>query len=117
MRRTLRRAGLTTSLLMVAVTAGIPAAKAAHTVPGPAASAGTVGGFSYGEPSDQAVGAAGCGSNSAGEPSVHVSKANLAEVGSELGLAAAASCGVPPRWADRRQQPDASSSTPGSPTR
>ena len=86
MRRTLRRAGLTTSLLMVAATAGIPAAQAAHTVPGPAASAGTVGGFSYGEPSDQAVGVAGCGNNSAGEPSVHVSKANLAEVGSELGL-------------------------------
>ena len=47
---------------------------------------GTVGGFSFGEPQAQMVGASGCGTNTAGEPSLHVSKANLVGLGSEEGL-------------------------------
>src|SRR4051794_4653166 len=51
-----------------------------------AVAAGTVGGFSYGQLQDQTVGGSGCGTNTDGEPSVHVSKANLVEVGSEQGI-------------------------------
>jgi hypothetical protein len=54
--------------------------------PKPAPAAGTVGGFAYGQPQDQTVGASGCGTNVDGEPSLHVSKANLVELGSEQGL-------------------------------
>jgi hypothetical protein len=58
--------------------------------PGLAAPSGgvhTVAGFGYGQPQSQTVGARGCGTNSAGEPSVHVSKADLVGLGSEQGLA------------------------------
>jgi hypothetical protein len=46
----------------------------------------TVNGFSFGQLQTQTVGATGCGTNIAGEPSVHVSRDNLAMVGSEDGL-------------------------------
>jgi hypothetical protein len=49
-------------------------------------SGGTVGGFAYGQPQSQTVGTDGCGTNTAGEPSLHVSKANLVGLGSEEGL-------------------------------
>ncbi len=45
-----------------------------------------VNGFSYGELQAQVVGQSGCGSNIAGEPSIHVSKNNLVGLGSEDGL-------------------------------
>jgi hypothetical protein len=69
-------------LLLVAPTSG----GAALARPEYAVAAGTVGGFSYGQLQDQTVGASGCGTNTDGEPSVHVSKANLVEVGSEQGI-------------------------------
>ncbi len=42
--------------------------------------------FATGQPQATAVGAAGCGTNTAGEPSIHVSKSNLVGLGSENGL-------------------------------
>jgi hypothetical protein len=51
-----------------------------------AAAAATVGNFSFGEPQATTVGTAGCGTNNAGEPSLHVSRNNLVELGSENGL-------------------------------
>jgi hypothetical protein len=51
-----------------------------------AATGGTVGGFGYGEPQATTVTQPGCGTNQAGEPSIHVSKNNLVGLGSENGL-------------------------------
>ncbi len=51
-----------------------------------AAQAATVGNFSYGQLQSALVGATGCGTNSAGEPAIHVSRANNVFLGSELGL-------------------------------
>jgi hypothetical protein len=51
-----------------------------------AATGGTVGGFAFGEMQSQTVGASGCGTNTAGEPSLHVSKDNLVGLGSEEGV-------------------------------
>jgi hypothetical protein len=83
MEMTLRRVGVVAlGLLLVASTSGGTALARA----GNAAAAGTVGGFSYGQLQDQTVGGTGCGTNPDGEPSVHVSKANLVEVGSERGV-------------------------------
>jgi hypothetical protein len=42
--------------------------------------------FATGQPRATSVGAAGCGANTAGEPSIHVSKANLVGLGSENGV-------------------------------
>jgi hypothetical protein len=50
------------------------------------ASAATVGNFSFGELQSATVGAAGCGTNAAGEPAIHVSRANNVFLGSELGV-------------------------------
>jgi hypothetical protein len=46
----------------------------------------TVGNFSYGELSAGTVGSSGCGENKAGEPAIHVSRANNIFLGSELGV-------------------------------
>jgi hypothetical protein len=60
---------------------------AVSTLAVPAAShAATVGNFSYGQLQSTLVGASGCGTNSAGEPAIHVSRANDVFLGSELGL-------------------------------
>jgi hypothetical protein len=48
--------------------------------------AATVGNFSYGQLQSTLVGASGCGTNSAGEPAIHVSRANDVFLGSEQGL-------------------------------
>src|SRR5437763_15836538 len=53
---------------------------------GSAQAASTVGNFSYGQLQSALVGASGCGTNSAGEPAIHVSRANNVFLGSELGL-------------------------------
>jgi hypothetical protein len=54
---------------------------------GPAvAGAQTVGNFSFGELQSAIVGGTGCGTNSAGEPAIHVSRAGNVFLGSELGL-------------------------------
>jgi hypothetical protein len=50
------------------------------------AMASTVGNFSYGTLQDATVGASGCGTNAAGEPAIHVSRAGNLFLGSELGL-------------------------------
>jgi hypothetical protein len=59
-------------------------ASAAPAVAGPTAS--TVGNFSFGTLQDATVGAPGCGTNAAGEPAIHVSRAGNVFLGSELGL-------------------------------
>jgi hypothetical protein len=51
-----------------------------------AAGPSTVGNFSYGQLQAQLVGASGCGTNIAGEPAIHVSRANNVFAGSEDGL-------------------------------
>jgi hypothetical protein len=66
---------------VVAVTAGLALAGS-----GPALAASSVGNFSYGTLQDGAVGATGCGTNAAGEPAIHVSRAGNVFLGSELGL-------------------------------
>jgi hypothetical protein len=48
--------------------------------------AGVLNGFAFGELQASTVGAAGCGTNAAGEPSIHVTKANLVAAGSENGI-------------------------------
>src|SRR5437588_266291 len=53
---------------------------------GGVAQAATVGNFSYGQLQSALVGGSGCGTNSAGEPAIHVSRANNVFLGSELGL-------------------------------
>ncbi|MGH9094744.1 MAG: sialidase family protein [Acidimicrobiales bacterium] len=60
----------------------VPAAGAATAPP----TGGSVSGFAYGEMQAQTVGKSGCGTNTAGEPSLHVSKANLVGLGSENGV-------------------------------
>src|SRR5947207_2313565 len=54
--------------------------------PAAAAQPQTVGNFSYGQLQSALVGGSGCGTNSAGEPAIHVSRANNVFLGSELGL-------------------------------
>lgn len=61
--------------------AGRPAAGSA-----PPPTGGTVGGFAYGELQSTTVGSKGCGTNNAGEPSLHVSKSDLVGLGSEDGV-------------------------------
>ncbi len=73
-----------------AVGVAVIAATIALSSPGSAltgaASGGSVSGFGYGQMQTQSVGSGGCGANTAGEPSIHVSKANLVGAGSEVGL-------------------------------
>ncbi|MGB9185634.1 MAG: sialidase family protein [Solirubrobacteraceae bacterium] len=59
---------------------------AAAAIPGLAQASLTVGNFSYGQMQSTTVGAPGCGTNAAGEPAIHVSRANNVFLGSELGL-------------------------------
>jgi hypothetical protein len=54
-------------------------------VPG-SAGAAQVGNFSYGQLQSTTIGAKGCGTNAAGEPAIHVSRANDVFLGSELGV-------------------------------
>ncbi|MGI8557523.1 MAG: hypothetical protein ACR2ND_04310 [Solirubrobacteraceae bacterium] len=49
--------------------------------PAPAAST-----FAFGQPQAQSVGASGCGTNAAGEPAIHVSRANDVIAGAENGI-------------------------------
>src|SRR5690242_7069713 len=53
---------------------------------GQASAAESVCNFSYGQLQSATVGARGGGTNTAGEPSLHVSRANNVYLGSELGL-------------------------------
>jgi hypothetical protein len=72
---------LTGAAVLTAAAVLNPAAAAA-----PPPTGGTVNGFAFGELQTQTVGANGCGTNTAGEPSLHVSKANLVGLGSEEGV-------------------------------
>ncbi len=47
---------------------------------------GSVNGFGYGQMQSQTIGRPGCGTNTAGEPSLHVSRENLVGLGSEDGV-------------------------------
>jgi hypothetical protein len=69
------RVGLT---LVLALCAGAGATGAAQ--------AATVGNFSYGELQSAVTGASGCGTNTAGEPAIHVSRADNVFLGSEFGI-------------------------------
>src|SRR6476661_4998609 len=79
MYKVLRR-WITAASATIAVTAALAPAVAN------AATGGTVGNFAYGEMQATTVGQSGCGTNQAGEPSIHVSKDNLVGLGSENGL-------------------------------
>jgi hypothetical protein len=68
---------------LLAVSLGLLAAAA---IPGLAQASQTVGNFSYGQMQSTTVGARGCGTNAAGEPAIHVSRANNVFLGSELGV-------------------------------
>ncbi|MCU1350802.1 MAG: hypothetical protein JWM05_11 [Acidimicrobiales bacterium] len=85
MKRRIRTASITAAAaaaaLFVALTSVAPARPA---TPGAAAPIAPT--FATGQPQATTVGAAGCGTNQAGEPSIHVSKAGLVELGSENGL-------------------------------
>lgn len=72
---TLRRAGVALVLTLVSGLGLIGSASAA-----------TIGAFSYGQLQGDRIGGAGCGTNAAGEPSIHVSRANNVFLGSETGL-------------------------------
>jgi hypothetical protein len=78
------------SLAAVAVAVGaVGVATAASAQRGTArlvSPAATAGNFSYGQMQSTTIGARGCGTNSAGEPAIHVSRANNVFLGSELGL-------------------------------
>jgi hypothetical protein len=76
-----RRATLALSAL-----AAIGLAMASPTAISSAAAGGTVNGFAYGEMQSQTTGVPGCATNTAGEPSLHVSRANLVGLGSEEGV-------------------------------
>lgn len=73
-------------MLAVAVLTAPTSLAAAPSVPATLPTGGTVGGFGYGEMQSSTAGASGCGSNTAGEPSLHVSKADLVGLGSEEGV-------------------------------
>lgn len=73
-------------IALAAAVAGLAAWMSIPSSPAGAATGGTVNGFGYGQLQSSTVGAAGCGSNTAGEPSLHVSKDNLVGLGSEEGV-------------------------------
>jgi hypothetical protein len=75
--------------ITVALAVPTTMATATPAAPKPAAApptGGSVGGFGYGELQATTVGASGCGENTAGEPSLHVSKDDLVGAGSEEGV-------------------------------
>ncbi len=77
-----RRGWSALSAVVGSVALASPAVMAATPVSG----AASVNGFGYGQMQAQTPGSPGCGSNTAGEPSLHVSKANLVGLGSEEGV-------------------------------
>jgi hypothetical protein len=85
------RRAVSSSFVLACITATGVAALAAPAVAGYASPAKpramtTATGFSSGQPQAQTVGQKGCGTNTAGEPSIHVSRSNLVGLGSEDGL-------------------------------
>src|SRR5947209_7335621 len=89
--RTQTLAAATATGLALALATALPAAGANghHTKAGGKHSPGATSGsssFSVGQLQAQTVGASGCGTNTAGEPSIHVSKDNLVGLASERGV-------------------------------
>lgn len=76
----MRRLGLAGAVVVVAALVSAPNAL------GAGARAAAAGKFSFGQLQAQTVGAHGCGTNVAGEPAIHVSRANNVFLGSEDGL-------------------------------
>jgi hypothetical protein len=74
------------AIVIASTAAAIGFAMAGPAVTSSAVTSGSVGGFAYGEMQSQTVGASGCATNTTGEPSLHVSKANLVGLGSEEGV-------------------------------
>jgi hypothetical protein len=74
------------ALALAAATPAIGAGHGHNSSTATGGTSGTAAGFSYGQMQAQTVGASGCGTNIAGEPSIHVSKDNLVGLGSEDGL-------------------------------
>lgn len=68
--------------------AALPVFASPHAAAALPPTGGSVNGFGYGQLQSATVGSSGCGTNTAGEPSLHVSKANLVGLGSEAGLGA-----------------------------
>jgi hypothetical protein len=77
-----------TRSLIIATGALALVASAAIAFTATGASAETVGNFSYGELGTGAIGGTGCATNNAGEPAIHVSRADNVFLGSENGLGA-----------------------------
>jgi hypothetical protein len=73
----------TRSLIAAAAALSLLAATALASVP---AAAETVGNFSYGQLGSSTVGSSACGTNIAGEPAIHVSRADNVFLGSENGV-------------------------------
>lgn len=73
-----------TAVLAAGAVAVLTAATASAAVQHHSATGAT--GFSIGQPQTETVGSTGCGTNQAGEPSIHVSKAGLVGISSENGL-------------------------------
>jgi hypothetical protein len=76
----LRGGPLVVLAIVASAVAGVGLAQGASTGPS------RVGNFSYGQLQSATVGAKGCGTNAAGEPAIHVSRANNVFLGSELGV-------------------------------
>ena len=72
----IRSVALAAALALCVAAASVPVASAAETI----------GNFSYGELGTSQVGATGCGTNEAGEPAIHVSRADNLFLGSENGI-------------------------------
>ena len=77
-RRLTLALGLGSAVALLAVTT------VAAATPPP--TAGIVNGFEFGELQSDTVGSGGCGTNAAGEPAIHVSRADLVALSSERGL-------------------------------
>ena len=85
-RRSLRATGAMVAAAACAATAAGLAGQASAQPHAAGAGPATVGNFSFGQLQSTTVGASGCGTNAAGEPSLHVSRANNVFLGSELGV-------------------------------
>jgi hypothetical protein len=80
--RAVRGARLAVLAVVASVVGGAGVAHGALAGP----SASQLGNFSYGQVQSATIGAKGCGTNAAGEPAIHVSRANNVFLGSELGV-------------------------------
>jgi hypothetical protein len=111
---------LAVGLVSVGVAAAAPSRRPKPRRPFVTAAPAT---FATGELQSQTVGSSGCGSNTAGEPAIHVSRANDLILGSELGVgggsvlwrrrAAAGGAGASACTPEYRGQPNAAASGVG----